>query len=70
MNITRRLEVLEAAALKTQENLNMQLVLLKKGESSEEGIIRTGLQDWPQDRLIIVRFVSPKDMPMFNPLGG
>jgi hypothetical protein len=64
MNIIRRLEVLEAAALKTTYDAGIKVVLLKKGESSEEGIIRSGLQDWAQDRIITVRFVSPNDKPV------
>jgi hypothetical protein len=63
MNNIRRLEMLEAAALKTSDDVGIKLVFLKTGESSGEGIIRSGLQDWPRDRIICVNFVSPNDMP-------
>jgi hypothetical protein len=61
MNINRRVEILEAAALKTKDNAGIKVVFLKTGESNEDGIIRSGLQDWPQDRIICVNFVSPND---------
>jgi hypothetical protein len=61
MNITRRLEILEAAALKTKDDAGIKVVFLKTGESSEEGIIRSGFQGWPRDRIICVKFVSPND---------
>jgi hypothetical protein len=69
MNITRRLEVLEAAALKTKDDAGIKVVFLKTRESREEGIERSGLQNW-SGRIIFVKFVSPSDKPMFNPLGG
>jgi hypothetical protein len=62
MNITRRLEVLEAATLKTKDDVGIEVVFLKTGESDEEGIIRSGFQDWPRDRIICVRFIKPNDM--------
>lgn len=58
MNILRRVEMLEAAALKTRDNVGYEVVLLEKGESCEEGRIRSGLNDWPPDRIIFVSFVS------------
>lgn len=61
MNITRRLEVLEAAASKTRDNVGIEVVFQKTGESDEKGIIRSGFSDWPRDRIICVRFVSPND---------
>ena len=61
MNIIRRLEMLEARVGKTMDDVGYKLVLLEKGESCEEGIIRSGLQDWPEDRIITVAFVSPSD---------
>jgi hypothetical protein len=63
MNIIRRLEMLEAAALKTRDDVGYKIVLLQRSESCEEGIVRSGLQDWPQDRIIFVNFVSPNDKP-------
>jgi hypothetical protein len=62
MNIIQRLEKLEAAALKTRDDVGIEVVFLKKGESSEEGIERSGLQNW-FGRIIFVRFVKPNDMP-------
>ena len=64
MNIIRRLEMLEAAALKTRDDVGYKIVLLQRGESCEEGIVRSRLQDWPADRIITVRFVSPGDRPV------
>jgi hypothetical protein len=69
MNITRRLEVLEAAALKTRDDAGIKVVFLKKGESSEEGIERSELQNW-SGRIIFVKFVSPSDKPTPHPPGG
>jgi hypothetical protein len=61
MNIIRRLEMLEAAAHKSRDNVGYEIVLLKKGESCEEGIIRLGFHAWPRDRIICVNFVDPND---------
>jgi hypothetical protein len=69
MNINRRVEILEAAALKTNNEAGIKVVFLKKGESSEKGIERSGLQNW-SDKIIFVRFVSPSDKPIPHPLGG
>jgi hypothetical protein len=62
MNIIRRLEALEAAGSKTRDDVGIEVVFLKTGESDEEGIIRSGFSDWPRDRIICVRFVKPNDM--------
>jgi hypothetical protein len=59
MNITRRLEVLETAALKKSVHVGMKVVFPKTDESNEEGIIRSGFSDWPRDKIICVRFVKP-----------
>jgi hypothetical protein len=58
MNIIRRLEMLEAAVHKNKDGVGYEIVLLKKGEGCEEGIIRSGLQAWPRERIIAVAFVS------------
>ncbi|SCY13759.1 hypothetical protein SAMN05216308_104221 [Nitrosospira sp. Nsp13] len=62
MTILTRVEALEAALLKPKEDERYKLVLLKKGESREEGIIRSELQDWPPDKIIVITFVSPKNI--------
>jgi hypothetical protein len=64
MNIIRRLEVLEAAASKTKDDVGIGVVFLKTDESSEEGIIRSGFQDWPRDRIVCVNFVKPNNKPI------
>jgi hypothetical protein len=61
--------MLEAAALKTKDDAGIKVVFLKTGESGEEGIIRSGLQDWPQDKIICVSFVRPIDKPTSYPPG-
>jgi hypothetical protein len=59
MTILRRVEMLEAALLQTTDDAEYKLVLLEKGESPEEGIVRSQLKDWPADRLMAIRFVMP-----------
>lgn len=50
--------MLEASLLQTKDDAGYKLVLLKEGESREEGIMRSELQDWPDDRIMAIRFVS------------
>jgi hypothetical protein len=64
MTILRRVEMLEAATLKTMEDVGYKIVLLKKGESCKECIIRSGLEDSPHDKIITVTFASPNDKPV------
>lgn len=52
--------MLEAAVLQTKNDVGYKLVLLEKGESCEEGNVRSGLKDWPSNRIIFVRFVSAR----------
>lgn len=61
MTILTRVEALEAALLPPKEDENYKLFLLNKGESYEEGIIRSGLQDWPAEKIIVIKFVSASD---------
>lgn len=61
MNILRRLEMLEAMLLKTRDDVGYKLVLLEQGESCEEGRIRSGLKDWPSNRIIAVQFIGAHD---------
>lgn len=57
MTILRRVETLEAVLLQTRDDAEYKLVLLEEGESREEGIMRSELQDWPSDRLMMLKFV-------------
>ena len=43
MNILRRVEILEAAVGRTNDGDCYKVVMLKEGESYEEGIVRDGL---------------------------
>ena len=43
MNILRRVETLEAAVGRTNDDDCYKLVMLKEGESYEEGIVQGGL---------------------------
>ena len=61
MNIHRRVEMLEAAMGRTNDGDCYKLVILKDGESYEEGIVREGLIDWPSDRILAICFVAPED---------
>lgn len=58
MTILTRVEALESALLQPKDDENYKLVLLKKGETDEEGITRSELQNWPADRVIVIKFVS------------
>lgn len=60
MTILGRVEALEAALLKTRDDAGYKLVLLKEGESGEEGIMSSELKDWPADRIMAIRFVSAR----------
>ena len=61
MNILRRVEMLEEELFRHRGDVGYKLVLLEKGEGREEGVIRSGLADWPSDRLVIIRFVSAQE---------
>lgn len=61
MTILTRVEALETTLLQTRDDVDYKLVLLRKGETDEEGIMRSGLQDWPADRIMAIRFVSAND---------
>ncbi|SFH60692.1 hypothetical protein SAMN05216299_1338 [Nitrosospira sp. Nsp14] len=61
MNILRRVEMLEAAVGRTNEGDCYKVVILKEGESYEEGIGREGLTDWPFDRILAICFESAED---------
>lgn len=61
MNILRRVEMLEAELLRHRGDVGYKFVLLEKGEGREEGVIRSGLENWPSDRLVIIRFVSAQE---------
>lgn len=61
MNILRRVEILEAELLRHTGDVGYKLVLLEKGEDREEGVIRSGLENWASDRLFIIRFVSVQE---------
>jgi hypothetical protein len=58
MTTLRRVEMLEAVLLQARDDAGYKLVLLKDGESSEEGIARSELNDWPADRTMVLKFVS------------
>ena len=58
MNILRRVEMLEAELLRHRGDVGYKLVLLEKGEGREDGVIRSGLEDCPSDRLFIIRFIA------------
>jgi hypothetical protein len=58
MNMIRRVERLEAALIGTDEDVGYKLILLKEGESCEEILARSGLLDWPSERIIAIRFVK------------
>ena len=58
MTILKRVETLEAALI-PRNDTGYKLVLLKEGESSEEDIMGSGLKDWPAERILVLRFVSP-----------
>lgn len=58
MTTLRRVETLEATLLETRDDAEYKLVLLEEGESREEGIMPSGLNDWPADRLMVIKFVS------------
>ncbi|SCY42427.1 hypothetical protein SAMN05216420_10637 [Nitrosospira sp. Nl5] len=64
MNILRRVEMLEAAVLETRDDVGYKLVMLEGDETCEEGVIRSGLKDWPPDRIFIIKFVSASDTPI------
>ena len=61
MNILRRVEILEAAVERTNDGDCYKVVMLKEGESYEEGIVREGLTDWPSDRILAICFVGAED---------
>ena len=61
MNILRRVEILEAAVGRTNEGDCYKVVMLKEGESYEEGIVHAGLTDFPSDRILVIEFVGAKD---------
>ena len=58
MTILRRVETLEAVLPHPRDDAGYKLALLKEGESREEGILRSGLKDWPADRIMVLTFVS------------
>ena len=61
MTILTRVETLEAALLLPKDDTEYKLVLLKERESYEDGIMRSELQDWPADRIMVIGFVSARD---------
>lgn len=61
MTMLKRVEKLEAAAFKGRGDVGYKFVLLEKGESCEEGRIRSGLKDWPSDRIIAIQFITAND---------
>ncbi|WON74532.1 hypothetical protein [Nitrosospira sp. Is2] len=66
MNILRRVEMLEAAARRTND-VGYKIVFLQESESYEEGVINAGLLDWPSDRILVIRFVTGKDGSPLSP---
>ena len=58
MTILRRVATLEAVLIQPRDDAGFKLALLKQGESREEGILRSGLKEWPADRILALRFVS------------
>ena len=56
MNTIRRVETLEAAVQKTSDaDVGYKLVFLQEGETYEEHLARTGLTDYPSDRILVIR---------------
>lgn len=60
MSILQRVERLEAVLLQPVKDVEYKLVLLKGQETREEGIKRTNLTNWPNDRIMAITFVSPR----------
>ena len=73
MNTIRRVETLEAAVQKTSDAdvgyfvSFVKLVFLQEGETYEEHLARTGLTDYPSDRILVIRFVAGKDGSPLSP---
>jgi hypothetical protein len=58
MSILSRVEMLEDAMLRKEADPGYKVVFLHEGESYEEHLVRTGLVDWPSDRILVISFVG------------
>ena len=60
MSILQRVERLEAVLSQSVEEVEYKIVLLKEGETPDEGIKRSNLTNWPDERIMVIKFVSPR----------
>ena len=58
MSMLRRLEILEDAMMRQGGDDGYQLVMIKEGEMPQHAITRSGLTNWPADRIILISFVK------------
>ena len=58
MNLLRRLEVLEGAMARQDDDSGYKLVVTNEGEVPQDAIERSGLMNWPADRIILISFVK------------
>ncbi|SFH58850.1 hypothetical protein SAMN05216299_12730 [Nitrosospira sp. Nsp14] len=58
MSLLRRLEILEDAALRQGGDPGYKLVMIEDDEMPQEAIARSGLTNWPMDRILLISFVK------------
>lgn len=57
MSLGRRLEILEGAMARQDDDSGYKLVVTNEGEMPQDAIARSGLTNWPPDRIILISFV-------------
>jgi hypothetical protein len=58
MSLLRRLEILEDAMMRQDDDTGYKLVVTNEGEMPQDAIERSGLMSWPADRIILISFVK------------